>query len=189
MKSALVRIFTLILTLSLLAAPLCAAEIENPEDYPVYRVQSVSPKGHTYVYSKPTSSGKLLADYKDGEYVVVFWTEQGLGNKSSRWHYCLGPDGEVGYIRANNLVFVPNTSFAKTFVVASVHPVGYTYMYSKPTSSGELIGTYYDGEIIKAFYTQQGKGDLESVWYFCLAPDGGLGYIRANNLQEVEPVL
>ena len=59
----------------------------------------------------------------------------------------------------------------------------------KPTSSGELIGAYYDGETVKAFYTQQGKGDLESVWYFCLAPDGGLGYIRANNLQEVIPVV
>ena len=59
----------------------------------------------------------------------------------------------------------------------------------KPTSSGELIVAYYDGETVKAFYTQQGKGDLESVWYFCLAPDGGLGYIRANNLQEVIPVV
>ena len=184
MKKALVRVFTLILTFSLLLAPLCMAETENPEDYPVYRVQSVSPKGYTYVYSKPTSSGKLVATYKDGEYVVVFWTEQGIGNKGSRWHYCLGPDGATGYIRSNNLAFVPNTSFAKTFVVASENPVGYTFMYSKPTSSGELLGTYYDGTIIKAFYTQQGKGDQGSTWYFCLAPDGALGYIRAYNLLE-----
>ena len=185
MKNVTARLLTLILALSLIFASVsCALASGDADDYPVYRVQSQSPKGHTYVYSKPTSSGKLVADYKDGEYVIVFWTEQGIGNTGSRWHYCMGPDGAMGYIRSNNLVFVPNTSFAKSFVVASEHPVGYTYMYSKPTSSGELVGTYYDGTIVKAFYTQQGKGDLSSTWYFCLAPDGALGYIRANNLAE-----
>ena len=148
-----------------------------------YKVQSKHPVGYTYLYSEPTSSGVCLGSYKDGVYVTVRDEVRGTGDTGSTWCFVIGPDGRQGYIRKDNLVVPMTPSEGKSYVVASEHPVGYTYMYSKPTSSGQLMGTYYDGAIVTVYSTAQGMGNTSSTWYYCRGTDGVYGYIRSNNLK------
>lgn len=180
MKRTLLRTLTLVLTLSLVLMPLCC----KADCGTTYRVQSEHPVGYTYVYSRPTSGGECMGKFNDGAYVTAFWGERGQGDTGSYWYYCVGPKGVVGYIRSNNLVAVPGYTCYDRYVVRSVHPVGYTFMYSKPTSSGTLTGTYYDGTVVNVYYAERGQGDRGSTWFFCMGPDGALGFIRANNLAE-----
>lgn len=180
MKRTLLRTTVLMLALTLCLAPLCC----RADFGAVCRVQSKSPVGFTYVYSRPTSSGDCLGRLDDGTYVTAFQTERGEGDTGSLWYYCAGPNGVKGYIRSDNLEAVPSRACAEKYVVRSVHPEGFTYMYSKPTSGGSLVGTYPDGTAVSVYYSEKGQGDQSSTWYYCMGPDGALGYIRSNNLAK-----
>ncbi|MBQ3269049.1 MAG: hypothetical protein IJH09_03915 [Clostridia bacterium] len=70
------------------------------------------------------------------------------------------------------------------YTVYSIVPANYdhSYIYSQPSStSGNNLGTVYDGNDVYVYYTTQGTGNRDSVWAYC-DYNGVTGYIRYENL-------
>lgn len=182
------RLMTLLLTLVLLfslAAPMPA--LADGEGW--YMVQSTSPNGYCYLYSKPSSQdgvSRNLGRYDNGELVYVLDYN---GGGEGKHLYCLvqTQDEKTGYINAASLTRYYGTvatPSAGWYMVQSAEPNGYCYLYSHPSSRDEIsrnLGRYDNGEWVYVldYYGGSDGGDPFSR---VQTQDGKTGYIRASSL-------
>ncbi len=140
------KILTLVLALMLLLCAVPALAYSFTDDYPEYVVESTSPAGYCYQYSKPSSiNGINQGRHNNGEIVkVIDW------DASEGYALTICSNGKVGYIKKNSLALKAETTYREMWRVYSVSPNGYCYMYNKPSSiKGTNLGRYNNGEYLE----------------------------------------
>ena len=149
-----------------------------------YVVDSDSPKGYCYLYSQPSTRdgvSRNLGRYDNGEYVYVVNYYGG-----NNFCYVQTQDGKTGYIKAASLMRcygnVWEDSSTGWYIVQSKSPNGYCYLYSQPSTRGDVsrnLGRYDNGEYV---YVLEYYGGND----FCYVQttDGKTGYIKAASLQR-----
>lgn len=153
-----------------------------------YRVDSTSPNGYCYLYSKPSSSdseSRNLGKYINGQTVYVL----DYSGRSSSYCYVQTQDGKTGYIRATSLARVWESNWDETapgwYVVDSSSPKGYAYLYSKASDRNDVgynKGPYYNGELV---YVEDYYGGQDRGSNFCrvTTQDGKTGYMHDSALR------
>ncbi len=157
-----------------------------------YRVDSTSPKGYCYLYSKPSNKGSVSANlgkYVNGQTVYVL-DYYGGQDGSSNFCYVQTQDGKTGYMHASALSRVWNGNWEDTspgwYVVDSTSPKGYAYLYSKASDRDEISynkGAYYNGELV---YVEEYYGGQDGKYNFCrvTTQDGKSGYMHDSALRR-----
>ena len=167
--------FALALVTALTLASAAFAYSWYDDTYPLYMVESYEPNGYCYLYDRPSSiDGRNLGRYDNGAYVRVIW------NNGDGWYYVVCTDGKEGYIHSWALTPATVTSGRETYVVSSLAPKGYCYMYDQPSDIyGTHLGRYDDGELIEIveWYASEDYAQVMSP------RTGKYGYIRKTCLQ------
>ncbi|MBE5786855.1 MAG: hypothetical protein E7324_04860 [Clostridiales bacterium] len=160
-----------------------------------YVVESTSPYGYCYLYSKPSdNTGRNLGRYDNGELVYVW---EYYGGQEGKWNYCYveTQDGKWGYIHDYSLTPYHQTATdyasctAPQYVVYSTDPYGYCYLYSEPSDiNGINLGRYNNYEIVKVldyWGGQQGK------WNYCkvITQKNKVGYIHDYALVPIDQMV
>ena len=147
MDNRLRRLFVLCLTVVLLLSAMPAASAYSYYDnYPAYRVESTSPNGYCYLYSKPSDvTGRNLGRHDNGEIVKVI-----LYNGGNGYCFVVCANGKTGYIHDYALTPVSATYNREIYRVYSVDPAGYCYLYDAPSDvTGRNLGRYDNGEYVE----------------------------------------
>lgn len=153
-----------------------------------YVVQSKSPNGYCYLYSKPSSQdgvSRNLGRYNNGEYVYVLEYYGGDTSKSgSNYCYVQTTDGKTGYIKAASLKRFtgagetdPNAGW---YVVRSYNPYGYCYLYSAASDRDGVssnLGRYDNGEYLYVLEYYGGQ-DYQNNYCYVLTQDGKYGFVH-----------
>lgn len=177
MRSIARRILSMAFAVILIA--LCAAPAAQAysyyDNYPQYVVESYSPNGYCYLYSKPSDiKGRNLGPHTNGEIVkAIDWD----ADKTFALVIC--SNGKVGYIRKTSLVPYAKTQERNLWRVYSVEPRGFCYMYDRPSSiTGINLGPYENGAYMEMidFYADESYAKVYSI------DDNQYGYIRKDCL-------
>ena len=143
-------------------------------------VQSKSPNGYCYLYSKPSSrngEGRNLGRYDNGEYVYVLEYYGGNG-----FCHVQTTDGKTGYIGASALKRFTGETEANAgwYKVMSYDPYGYCYLYSAASNRDEKsrnLGRYNNGEYVYVLEYYGGQ-DYQSNFCYVRTQDGKYGFIH-----------
>ena len=176
MKRKLFSILTLTLILAMLAGVALADGFYRfTDDYPLYVVSSYSPSGYCYMYDRPTSTyGKNLGRYNNGESLKVISTKTG-----NEFYLVVDVNNQVGYVNGECLIPYGSSRNYPVYYVDSVQPLGYCYMYDRPSSShGENLGRFNNGE---RFEMLNWNADRNFA-YVCSMTTGQVGYVRKSAL-------
>ena len=168
------RIFSVLaaalLLMTLLTGIALADGYAYSDNYPLYVVSSYSPSGYCYMYDRPTSTyGENLGSYKNGEVLKVISTKAVNG-----YYLVVDSSNRVGYVSAESLIPYGTSRDYPIYYVDSVYPLGYCYMYDRPTSTyGKNLGSYKNG----ARFEVLDWNANESYAKVCSKDDGKVGYI------------
>lgn len=115
---------------------------EEIDARPVFTVNSLEPAGYCYMYDRDSSTyGKNLGRYNDGEKMQII----GYNTKHT-WAYVYSvTTGKIGWIVLKSLTETETRPIEGTCYVDSIDPMGYCYMYDKPSSTnGKNLGRFND---------------------------------------------
>lgn len=186
------RILTAALCLMLLAA-LALPGVLAESAGAWYVVDSDSPRGYCYLYSKASDRDGIsrnLGRYDNGEYVLVL---DYYGGRDGKYNYCYvqTQDGKYGYMHDYSLTRYYGNVWADSapgwFLVASREPQGYCYLYSEPSSLdgvGYNKGRHDNGEMVYVLEYYGGNG-----YCFVRTEEGETGYIGASALMRISDIL
>ena len=138
----------------------------------VYRVYSTEPAGYCYLYDAPSDiNGRNLGKYSNGEYIeIVDWYADNVFASV----YCRST-GRYGYIRKTCMV--PEDSYKPVefwAYVNSTSPMGYCYLYSKPSDiNGTNLGRHDNGEWVRIV-----NWNASDKFAQVECQNGKIGYIR-----------
>lgn len=117
-------------------------------NYPEYVVASKDPNGYCYLYNKPTDlDGQSinLGSYDNDTIVRLLEYEPTRG-----YHHVVCPDGQIGYMHTYSIVDAKTLDDRLWYRVYSLDPVGYLYMYNRPTDMNSInLGEYKDGDFLE----------------------------------------
>lgn len=176
MKRKLFSLLALTLILAMLTgAALADGSYRFTDDYPLYVVDSYSPNGYCYMYDRPTSTyGKNLGRYNNGESLKVISTKTG-----NEYYLVVDVNNQVGYVNGESLIPYGTSRSYSVYYVDSVQPLGYCYMYDRPSSSyGENLGRFKNGE---RFEMLNWDADRNYAYVRSLT-NGKLGYVGKSAL-------
>ena len=167
---------TLLISVLPVTALAYSYDYNNPS-YESYTVTSPYEGGIIYLYDQPTTSfGKNLGEYNNGTIVKVIDL-----HAADNMYMVICPDGRVGYMRNDWLTLtskMENTD-DNLYVVFSVSPAGYCYMYDRPSSSeGKSLGQYDNFEFIQIIDMNADK----NYAYVRACETGKCGYISKKAL-------
>ncbi len=176
-------VISLLAALMLFGAALPASAAGWAEGW--YQVNSNDPWGYCYLYSAPSDrdeNSDNLGRYENGEVVYVMDYN---GGWDGRFHYCRVQtmDGQTGYIHDYALTPYYGDPFAHTpgwYMVTSLDPYGYCYLYSAASDRDELSynkGPYENGELV---YVLDYYGGKDGRFNYCRVQtqDGQEGYMH-----------
>lgn len=179
------RLFSAILCLSMLlvlALPLTA----SADGQGWYIVESQEPKGYAYLYSRASDRYEVsenLGRYNNGSYVYVI---NYYGGRDGRYNYCYvqTQDGKTGYMHDYALVRYYGDVWAENgegwYIIASVEPDGYTYLYSNASDRDEVsenLGRYNNNQLV---YVLDYYGGRDGAFNYCYVrtATGQTGYMH-----------
>lgn len=151
-----------------------------------YVVDSDSPRGYCYLYSKASDRdgvSRNLGRYDNGEFVYVI---SYYGGRDGKYNYCYvqTQDGKYGYMHDYSLTRYYGNVWANSstgwYIVQSKSPNGYCYLYSKPTSQdgvGYNKGRHDNGELVYVLDYYGGND-----YCYVQTMEGETGYIKAASL-------
>lgn len=176
MKRKFFSILALALILSLLAGVALADRAYRfTDNYPLYVVDSYSPSGYCYMYDRPTSTyGNNLGRYNNGETLKVISTKTG-----NEFYLVVDRNNQVGYVNGECLIPYGTSRDYPVYYVDSVQPLGYCYMYDRPSSTyGENLGRFNNGE---RFEVLNWNADRNYAYVYSLTT-GQVGYVNKSAL-------
>lgn len=189
------RRMSMMLALLLVMSALMPAVSAQASGEGWYVVESTSPYGYCYLYSRPSDiEGRNLGRYDNGSLVYV-WDY--YGGQQGKWNYCHveTEDGKYGYMHDYSLIPYDQAAIsyesaeAPEYVVYSTDPYGYCYLYSEPSDiDGQNLGRYDNYEIVKVldyYGGQQGK------WNYCkvITQKDKIGYIHDYALVPIDEMV
>lgn len=176
------RILLSLLCLMLLPVLMGAA---SAEEAGWYQVDSSDPEGYCYLYSAASDRDEIstnLGRYDNGEVVYVM---NPRGGQDGWFNYCLVQtmDGQTGYIHDYALTRYYGDPFATApgwYMVTSLDPYGYCYLYSAASDRNELSynkGPCYNGELV---YVMDYYGGKDGRFNYCYVrtQEGETGYVH-----------
>ena len=183
------RILSALLCLTLLLS-LCLPLHASAAGEGWYVVNSTSPKGYCYLYSKPSDRdgiGYNKGRYNNGEYVYVL---EYYGGRDGRYNYCYvqTQDGKTGYMHDSALTRYYGSVWKDTsegwYIVQSKRPNGYCYLYSQPSDRdgiGYNMGRHENGEYV---YVLDYYGGQDGSYNYCRVQtmEGEIGYMHDSAL-------
>ena len=160
-----------------------------------YVVESTSPYGYCYLYSKPSDiTGRNMGRYNNGEKVYVW---EYYGGRQGKYNYCYveTEDGKWGYMHDYSLIPYQEAALeyatcrAPEYVVYSTEPYDYCYLYSEASDNkGINLGRYNNYEIVKVI---EYNGGREGQWNYCkvITRSNQVGYIHDYALIPLEDMV
>ncbi len=186
MKRKLFSLLTFALLLALLAGTALAdgesssryivsGDYSWNDNYPLYVVDSYSPYGYCYMYDSPTSTyGENLGRYNNGELLKVISTKTG-----NEYYLVVDQDNQAGFVNGACLIPYDSSRDYPIYYVDSVQPLGYCYMYDRPSSTyGENLGRYNNGELFAMLDWDANR----NYAYVCSVTTGKTGYVSKSAL-------
>ena len=160
-----------------------------------YVVESTSPYGYCYLYSKPSDiDGRNLGRYNNGSLVYVM---NYYGGQQGKYNYCYvqTEDGKYGYMHDYSLTPYNDTATdfltctGDIYVVYSTEPYGYCDLYSEPSDiTGQNLGRYDNYRVVKMldyYGGQQGKFNYCKV----ITPENKVGYMHDYSLVHIDDMV
>lgn len=144
----------------------------------LYRVYSTQPAGYCYMYDQPSDIyGRNMGRYDNGAiFQIVDWDASDVFAKVRGWN-----DGKYGYVRKTSMVLASeNTPYDNVAYVDSYQPMGYCYLYDRPSSiKGVNLGRHNNGETIYII-----DWDVDTVYALVECENGKIGYINKASLSR-----
>ena len=170
------KIIALLLLIALLVPAALAYDYNDPT-LEEYEVKLAANQRVVYMYSKASSSGNPISNYKNGAVLKMI-----TYNAGKNFSYVIGPDGKVGYVGTSYLRKLEHFDYDdptyESYRVAATQNT-FVYLYPVSNSNGNPDGKYDNGTVLKMLDYEASK-DFARV----LAPDGKYGYVSKTGIAK-----